>query len=439
MLHSWGVDYFFTPCFLGPLSIQKNIISLYSAQLISVGASFLSTLLLARRLGPALQGEWSLYLQFTQFSTLLLSIGLPGALVYFLASGKMNLPMAQLWVRRLLMVSAIVLMVFTGLYALSTNRWILPDTLLVPWPVFLIPIHCVSLLAVQCQQAMWQAQNQFKRSAYIQWLGAVLLLVFNAIVYFNSSWFSGALLGWLLFGQTAIALLQWWMLRPLSTLMSAMESPMGYASFTAVWRYSGLAFATNLIQFLNYKVDVWLLRYFECHNHDLGIYTLSVSLTQLIWLLPQAMQSILFRDIANRRDIHNLYRETKRWTGLLVIYLGIAGILCTMLAKVLVPILFGEAYAEVANMIGYLVMGIAPFGVIMIISAYFSGTGRVYLNFISAIIGFFVGVLGDIAWIPEFNIGGAVAASIASYWSTALFVLFVFFFEKKSTRSAIQG
>lgn len=439
MLHSWGVDYFFIPCFLGPLSIQKNIISLYSAQLISVGASFLSTLLLARRLGPALQGEWSLYLQFTQFSTLLLSIGLPGALVYFLASGKMNLPMAQIWVRRLLMLSAFVLVVFTGLYALSTNRWILPDTLLVPWPVFLIPIHSVSLLAVQCQQAMWQAQNQFKRSAYIQGLGAVLLLLLSALLYTGDAWMPSAQLWVLLCGHTAVALLQWRLLRIQPPSASGFETSQQAVNFREVWRYSSLAFATNLIQFLNYKLDVWLLRYFECHNHDLGIYTLSVSLTQLIWLLPQALQSVIFRDIANRRDIHNLYRETKRWTGLLVIYLGIAGILCTVLAKVLVPILFGEAYAEVAKMMGYLVMGIAPFGVIMIISAYFSGTGRVYLNFISAIIGFFVGVLGDIAWIPEFNIGGAVAASIASYWSTALFVLFVFFFEKKSTRSAIQG
>ena len=421
------------------LSIQKNIVSLYSAQLITVGSSFLSTLLLARLLGPDLQGEWSLYLQFTQFSTLLLSLGMPGALVYFLASGKIGLPDAQRWIKRLLITAGLVLTVFTGLYAVSNNRWILPDTLLVPWPVFLIPLHSLILLAVQCQHALWQAQNQFKRSAYLQGLGAILLLCFSTILYLGSTWFSGALLGYLLLGQTAIALLQWWMLRTLPPSVSTIESPVVSLGFRAVWRYSALAFATNLIQFLNYKVDVWFLRYYECHNYDLGIYTLSVSLTQLLWLLPQALQSILFRDIAHRKDIENLYRETRRWTGILVLYVSIAGVLGAFLAKALVPVLFGEAYAEVSKMIGVLLLGIAPFGVIMIISAYFSGTGRVYINFISAIIGFIVGVLGDIAWIPEYGIGGAAAASVASYWSTALFVLLVFFFEKKATRSAIQS
>ena len=336
-------------------------------------------------------------------------------------------------------MAALVLIVFTGLYAVSNNRWILPDTLLVPWPVFLIPLHSLILLAVQCQHALWQAQNQFKRSAYIQGLGAILLLCFSTILYLGSTWFSGALLGYLLLGQTAIALLQWWMLRTLPPSVSTIESPVVSLGFRAVWRYSALAFATNLIQFLNYKVDVWFLRYYECHNYDLGIYTLSVSLTQLLWLLPQALQSILFRDIAHRKDIENLYRETRRWTGILVLYVSIAGVLGAFLAKALVPVLFGEAYAEVSKMIGVLLLGIAPFGVIMIISAYFSGTGRVYINFISAIIGFIVGVLGDIAWIPEYGIGGAAAASVASYWSTALFVLLVFFFEKKATRSAIQS
>lgn len=421
------------------LSIQKNIVSLYSAQLITVGSSFLSTLLLARLLGPDLQGEWSLYLQFTQFSTLLLSLGMPGALVYFLASGKIGLPDAQRWIKRLLITAGLVLTVFTGLYALSNNRWILPDTLLVPWPVFLIPLHTLSLLAVQCQQALWQAQNQFKRSAYIQGLGAVLLLFFSALLYIGSSRITGPLLWFLLVGQTAIALWQWHRLRIALPSRLDTEIPRRSVEFTTVWRYSALAFATNLIQFLNYKVDVWILRYYECHNYDLGIYTLSVSLSQLLWLLPQALQSIIFRDIAHRKDIENLYRETRRWTGLLVLYVSIAGVLGAFLAKALVPVLFGEAYAEVSKMIGVLLLGIAPFGVIMIISAYFSGTGRVYINFISAIIGFFVGVLADLAWIPEYGIGGAAAASVASYWSTALFVLLVFFFEKKATRSAIQG
>ena len=89
-------------------------------------------------------------------------------------------------------------------------------------------------------------------------------------------------------------------------------------------------------------------------------------------------------------------------------------------------------------MIVLLLSGIAPFGVIMIVSAYFSGTGRVWINFVSAIIGFFVGVMFDWLWIQEYGIWGAAAASIASYWATALFVLLMFFFEKKSTRSAIS-
>jgi O-antigen/teichoic acid export membrane protein len=108
------------------------------------------------------------------------------------------------------------------------------------------------------------------------------------------------------------------------------------------------------------------------------------------------------------------------------------------MARYLVPVLFGEAYAEVSSMIALLLGGIAPFGVIMIVSAYFSGTGRVWINFVSAIIGFFVGVIFDVLWIPDYGIWGAASASIASYWSTALFVLLVFFSEKKTTRSAIS-
>jgi O-antigen/teichoic acid export membrane protein len=418
------------------LSIQKNIASLYSAQLISVGAGFLNTLLLARMLGPALQGEWAVYLQFTQFSTLLLSVGLPGALVYFIASGKLCLRDAQGLIWKVLIGAGIVLGVFSFLYARSGNTWFLPENLLRGWPLVLIPLHSLILLAVQCQSALLQAQNKFKKTARIQVGGALCLLLVTALLYWVFPSLSWPKLPILLVFYTFISFGQWVLLRePLPAEKNGVSSLNG---FSLLWQYSGLAFATNVIQFLNYKIDVWFLRYYECHPIDLGVYTLSVSLTQLLWLFPQALQSILFRDISNRKDIENLYRETRRWTLLLVLYVFVAGLLGTVLARYLVPILFGEAYAEVSKMIVLLLSGIAPFGVIMIVSAYFSGTGRVWINFVSAIIGFFVGVMFDWLWIQEYGIWGAAAASIASYWATALFVLLMFFFEKKATRSAIS-
>lgn len=410
---------------------------MYSTQLMSVGAGFLNTLLLARLLGPELQGEWALYLQFTQFSTLLLSVGLPGALIYFIASGKMSVYDGEQVSKRVLWLAGIGLLLFTVAYSFTQNRWLLPDNLLQSSTLLLIPLHSIGLLAVQCQSALLQAQNQFRKTAWIQLFGTVGYMVASSLMYWLFPASSEMALPILLWVYTGISLGQYvWlrqMLRPEST-----KSITGIG-FSALWQYSALAFATNLIQFLNYKMDVWILRYYECTSYSLGIYTLSVSLSQLLWLFPQALQSILFRDISNRKDIENLYRETKRWTGLLILYVLVGGFAGAGLAKLFVPLLFGEAYANVPNIISILLLGIAPFGVIMIVSAYFSGTGRVYINFISAIIGFVTGFLFDLLWIPEFGIKGAAAASIASYWSTAIFVLLVFFFEKKSTRSAIQG
>ena len=423
--------------FLPPivLNIQKNIISLYSAQLISVGASFLNTLVLARMLGPSLQGEWALYLQFTQFSTLLLSVGLPGALVYFIASGKLNVHNAQGIIRKVLFCAGIVLAAFTWLYAYSGNSWLLPNSLLTGWPLVLIPLHSLLLLAVQCQSALLQAQNKFKKTAWIQLGGSLCLLVATVMLYVVFPSLNWPKLPILLVVYTSIGLAQWILLRE---GLPSDNASMPFQGFAPLWQYSALAFATNVIQFLNYKIDVWFLRFFECPPPDLGIYTLSVSLTQLLWLFPQALQSILFRNISNRTDRENLYKETRRWTFLLVLYVFIAGLLGAVMARYLVPVLFGEAYAEVSSMIALLLGGIAPFGVIMIVSAYFSGTGRVWINFVSAIIGFFVGVIFDVLWIPDYGIWGAASASIASYWSTALFVLLVFFSEKKTTRSAIS-
>ncbi|MBU3675925.1 MAG: hypothetical protein FGM54_01920, partial [Chitinophagaceae bacterium] len=387
--------------------------------------------------GPAMQGEWALYLQFTQFSTLLLSVGLPGALIYFIASGRMSVYDGEQVSKRVLWLAGIGLLLFTLAYSFSQNRWLLPDSLLQRSTLLLIPLHSVGLLAVQCQSALLQAQNQFRKTAWIQLFGTVGYLVGSSLMYWLLPASSEMALPILLWVYTGISMGQYvWLrrlLRPKST-----ESITGIG-FSALWQYSALAFATNLIQFLNYKMDVWILRFFECPPPDLGIYTLSVSLTQLLWLFPQALQSILFRDISNRKGIENLYRETRRWTGILISYVVLGGLAGAGLANYLVPVLFGNAYAEVANMIPFLLLGIAPFGIIMVISAYFSGTGRVYINFISAIIGFIVGIVFDVLWIPHHGIWGAAAASIASYWSTAIFVLLVFFFEKKSTRSAIQG
>jgi O-antigen/teichoic acid export membrane protein len=384
----------------------------------------------ARMLGAFGQGELALYTNFILLSSLLLGAGLPAGIVHFIAARK---------IEQKQVLSILLTVLFAGFTLLLLALGILQQTALLSTFIptlfhhnsvwfWLMLLHLLLVLLNIFLSSILQAEGLFSKASYILISGSITLLLLYALRYFAITGIHIPPLNWILLALISSQLIQlFFFLRQVYTTnpdyLHLEQIQIG--AIRPLIQFAFLAFMTNLIQFLSYKMDIWFVNYF--HGKQLtGIYALGVSLAQMLWLLPSAIQSVLYAFISTHTDRQLMIQRTIKTTKQIGLYAISAGIAGYLLSLYLVPVLFGEEFRESVQCIGLLFIGVVPFCLSMAVSGYFAGTGRVRINLYSAILGFIVCLAADLLLIPSYGILGAAIASSISYISTVTFLLVKF-------------
>lgn len=424
-----------TPFFLCKtelISITKNITALSVAHIVTAICNFLSIALIARMLGPVLQGQWTLYISAFTLGTIALGFGLPPAINHFLAAGKID---KRLLVGQLFLFALTIGIIFVlGTYILSytdLGSIILPSALSTQFIIIGLSCHFFLLMFNQLLASILLAERKFEVTSLITIAGAVLLLMGYVYFYFQND-ASIILLKCFIFFNLIVLLVQCWLylrsiirLKGFSLELSFFTKPVLILLFSfAAWAY-----VTNFLQFLNYKIDVWFIEAYQQDDSQLGIYSIAVSLAQLIWLLPNAFHSIIFTDISE--DAASIkYLRIKSWAVKIFALAIVLALIGYGLSFWLVPFFFGAAYQNVIQIFPYLLPGIVIFAPTILMSAYFAGINRVDINLKSTGFGFLGCILFNFLLIPSYGIIGAAIASTISYILSAVY-LFVRFSRAK--------
>ena len=378
---------------------------------------------------PAGQGQWSLYINAYAFGIVALSFGLPQALTYHIAAKK--LLKEQVLVHSLAFALSIGVIFFISIFCLtysSLAEVFLPNNIPAWWLYVGLGMHFVLLLANQVLIAIFHANKKFVLAAGISMAGALLLLLLYGMFYAKGQFSYSQYVGGFIVGNVIVLLLQF--LSALFLLKKQLNYTINIKSWSVSFYKPLVLFAswiyiTNLIQFLSYKMDVWFISAYVSDDSQLGIYTVTASLAQLLWLLPSAFHSVIFTDIAEENTLA-LRQKIKLWTIkilMLSILLGLVGYGVSFMA---IPLLFGEAYNRISAILPYILPGIIIFSGSILISAYFSGINRIDINFKSTLLGFLFCLILNIVLIPNYGIVGAAISSSVAYAISA-FYLYVLF------------
>ena len=381
-------------------------------------------------LGASGQGELALYTNFILLSSLLLGAGLPAGIVHFIAARKIEQKQVLSILLTVLLIGFALLLLILSILQSATLLSTFIPTLFHHNSVWfwLMLLHLLLVLLNIFLSSILQAEALFGKASYILISGSITLLLLYALRYFAITGIHIPPFNWILLALISSQLIQLiFFLRQVYTTnpdyLHLEQIQIG--AIRPLIQFAFLAFMTNLIQFLSYKMDIWFVNYF--HGKQLtGIYALGVSLAQMLWLLPSAIQSVLYAFISTHTDRQLMIQRTINTTRQIAVYAISAGITGYLLSIYLVPILFGEEFRESVQCIGLLFIGVVPFCLSMAVSGYFAGTGRVRINLYSAILGFIVCMAADLLLIPSYGILGAAIASSISYISTVTFLLVKF-------------
>jgi O-antigen/teichoic acid export membrane protein len=177
--------------------------------------------------------------------------------------------------------------------------------------------------------------------------------------------------------------------------------------------FSAMAYIGNIATFFNYKLDFWIIDAYWGKS-NLGIYSLAAQLSQLLWILPQAISSVLYSYASSSSE-----KEAVKYTITLkqvsfygTLLFGIAGLI---LSYFFIPILYGAAFSSAFNLMLIFLIGVVPFSIPVVLTSLFAARGNFKTSFIISLITFAISLVMYFTLIPRYGLVGGAISSAAAY------------------------
>lgn len=197
--------------------------------------------------------------------------------------------------------------------------------------------------------------------------------------------------------------------------------------------YGTKSYISNLMQFFTYRLDLFIVNYF-LGPAEVGIYSVSVVIAELLWQLPNATSFVIFPKAANSSQAE-MNRFTPRVFKIVFIITFFGAVGLALLGKRLIFIFFSADFLDAYIPLLYLLPGVILLGVAKILANDISGRGYPLYNSITAGFSLFVTFILDFLLIPRMGVSGAALASTFAY--TLTFILSTIFYVCVSRKSDV--
>ena len=196
----------------------------------------------------------------------------------------------------------------------------------------------------------------------------------------------------------------------------------------SLFTFSGVVFITNLIQFVAYRLDFWLIDHY--HGTDaLGIYAQSNRFAQLLWIIPGIFAGLIIPSLRKNKD--NLTEtEFQRLTRVLNIVNVIVALFVMAFAWTVYQYFLAEEFTKGWQPLLLMLPGYIFFAVTTILAAWFAAKKLLLINLMGSTLCFLLISVFDMLLIPNYSLRGAAIANLIAYSITTVF--FIYQYVKKS-------
>jgi O-antigen/teichoic acid export membrane protein len=186
----------------------------------------------------------------------------------------------------------------------------------------------------------------------------------------------------------------------------------------------GITYAFPLFIFgLNYSIDILILQQYVTVD-QVGIYSLGVSLSTLLWQIPAVLAPIIFSYGVSTDNPIAFSRRLWKNTWKLMLYLLPFLIILTFILPFLIPLVYGEAFSESYEVFVYLLFGTYAMIAFKMLNGDLAARGNPTAGLYIFAAGAALNIVLNIILIPKLGIDGAALASSISY--TICAGLFIF-------------
>jgi len=175
---------------------------------------------------------------------------------------------------------------------------------------------------------------------------------------------------------------------------------------------------------LEYRVDIFILNFFLSPAHT-GIYSVGVTMAQLLWYIVQSATNVLFPEVSSisRSEAAKFIPRVCR--GVFFIC-GIVGLFLVASGYYLIQLFYGIKFILAYSVFLILLPGLMMDAIFRILSTYFRGTNRPLLVSKVVAVTLCLNLLLNFLLIPVLGIRGAALSSLISYSLNAIVLLIYF-------------
>ncbi len=385
--------------------------------------AFILNIAIARHFEAEFTGVIYYLINIYAFITLITSVSLESGLIYFASSKKISqsrlFSFSIVWVGCMALLLIVLFLCISFFTEIKINYWQFLYALL---------FVCGNLLFTFLN-SLFYADNKFKipnvTGAVINSLLIVLIFFVNenywltnekyVVIYFGSFLVQGIIL--------AVIFINKYHPQNKFNLPEIFQVKM-------IFQYCLLAFASNLVTFLYYRVDYWFVHHYRTPA-ELGNYIQVSKLAQMFFVLPGILAGAVFPITAGgrRQEVNDILMILSRT---ILFFYGIVCLVFALIGKWLFPFVFGDSFNQMYVPFLFLIPGILALSTLYTLTAYYAGKNRVMVNLKGAFLTLFIIVLGDIFFVPAYGINAAAAVSSVGYIAYHIYVLSVFTKEYKT-------
>ncbi len=388
------------------VSFWRRALATSLARLTAVPLGVISAVLVARGLGPAGRGTLGVMLTVGAIGVQIGNLGLPSAGAHAIAGDRSRLrPMLGLVLTCAFGVGA-VLVLGVGVFAQLWPGVIAVDSPALVWlAAAWIPLALLLLLL----QNVLLGLHEIRAYNLLQ-VGNDVVGVAAVALAFVLGWRTPArfflAMGTVLAGACVVALVLalrrsgWRVAGPQRGLLREAT------------RYGARAYLATLFSYMLINFDLLMVARM-LGAREAGYYAIAGRMAEILYMIPVAVGGILFVTISAMRA--ERWAFARRVTGTLALGFAPVVLVAAVLARPVVHLLFGDAFADAVVPFLWLLPGIYLLGVNTPLMNYLAGIGMPPVAVVAPAAGLVANVLLNLWLIPRLGLRGASLASSLAY------------------------
>jgi len=399
----------------------------FISQIFLIITGFLLNVIIGRSLDASAFGLFTMTFTIYTIISLFGSLGIPSAIVRFVATykedkEKMNVFVSCGVINSLLVGIFICIMVFifSDTFAKIFNMPKLSE--LIKIASFGLPFLMLNNVLI----GIFNGLREMKSYAFRNIIRSILLLVLTVLLLYIEQDVQGAVLA-LVLSEIFTSLLLIVKIKDINIFNFTFYN---FLSTTKeLIKFGSQLFLANIIWVTNTYVDTLLVGYFLT-DKDVGIYAVAVAIARVLRMLSGVVSTVTYPAISEyhskgvKDSIEALINEVMRY---MLAFLSLIGLFVIIFASDIILILFKKSeYLPATVPLQILVFGTIFFGAVGAVGSAFSGVGRPDIAWKISLVDLTVNITLDVILIPILGISGAAIGTTVSLFTELILNIILF-------------